>query len=244
MRNPPSPSTIHHAAFGKESRCRAFSLTEILVATCIIGILSALLAGMASRTLTNANLAKSINILKQLQAANISYSNDHNGDFLPVVTFNEKGTDRPWPDNQDFRLYFGITDSNAKWPERLISPGAQLRDAAGNKRMERSYGMNNEGLITGSWGDAKSTQYGTRTVKVASPSQTIAFADALDWMINISGISNYQGKEEDLKSQGKQYSTAYRYRDKAGVVFFDGHAEALSMKELQANTNYFKYTKQ
>lgn len=237
------PDTIPCGHGQKWHRVNAFSLIEVLVAMGIIGVLSVLLFGAVTQMRTSANLAKSINILKQLQTANFSYAGDHDGSFLPVVTFNANGVDRPWQDNEEFRRYLGVMPPNAPWPDNLISPGAQLRDAAGNRRIERSYGMNNEDLITGNWGDSKSTQFGTRVVKVASPARTIAFADALDWMINSKGVSNYRGKEEDLKNQGQPYSVAYRYRGKAGFVFFDGHAEALSMKELQNNTNYFKYTK-
>lgn len=226
-------------ALRAHARPTGFTLTELLVVVAIIGVLAALIINSIPKAIKTAQLSTSMSNLKQLQTANINYSIDNGGSYVPMVAFNSAGTDVGWCWNDKFRPYVGVPPNPAPWPRKLLSPGATLKDASGNYRIERSYGMNSTGLATGAW-FVPGSEFGTIMPRITDPSHTIAFADALSWKIDQSGLNVYRGKEEDF---GGQAAIAYRYNGKAAVVFFDGHTEAMTVTQLSSNLDFWKYAK-
>jgi prepilin-type N-terminal cleavage/methylation domain-containing protein/prepilin-type processing-associated H-X9-DG protein len=67
---------------------RGFTLVELLVVMGIIGLLAAVLLSSFSSTLTSAKAVVSMNNLRQLAEANITYAADHDGYYCPASNDN------------------------------------------------------------------------------------------------------------------------------------------------------------
>jgi len=203
----------------------AFSLLELLAAISVIAILGAIVITSVQTVREHSLLAKSLGTIRQYQAANALYSLDHNGRYVPIRTINENGGTDKWMYNQEFREKLGIAEGQP-WPDTLISPNAGVVDSNGNRMVSRSYGMNT--LEFSDWFNIE-ISYQPSLASLENPADTIAFADALDWVISNkgNGITRYPG--EEIYTQG---AVAYRYAGKATVVFYDGHTGAYTMEEL------------
>src|SRR5437762_9818153 len=83
------------------SQSRAFSMIEILTSVAIMVLLAALLVPALSSVRFNALTAKDLANLRYIQAANIAYSGEHNGNYVPVVGWDGSGNNNgTWHDNQ------------------------------------------------------------------------------------------------------------------------------------------------
>ncbi|QYY35251.1 prepilin-type N-terminal cleavage/methylation domain-containing protein [Ruficoccus sp. ZRK36] len=211
---------------------RGFSLVELLITIAVIAVLAAMLFPVSKEVMKHAAISKDLSNLRHLQAANILYSNEHEGKYVPVGSFNEDGAYGTfWHRNPDFApVYLGVSDLD-RWPDELLSPWANIYESDGTRSIERSYGYNYTGL--GSYG-VPGTSRNAKTLTVTNPAKTLAFADALDWQIQIYGASRYVG-EETVENINANSAIAYRYDGYAGVVYFDGRAEMLSREEVIDN---------
>ena len=82
---------------------RAFTLVELLVTVTIIIVIAALSFSGFSRMRKSGDRAAAMRNLSQLQLANISYAQDHGGQFVPVSEFNDTGGAYvAWMDNPKF----------------------------------------------------------------------------------------------------------------------------------------------
>lgn len=215
------------------STSRGFTLIELLAVIAIIGIIAAILIPVLTSVRTQSQIAKNLSNLRNIQIANITYSNEHDGQYVPVASWDNEGGKTFWHDHEDFRKkYLGISASGS-WPDGMISPLATSRNSAGDRMIHRSYGYNFTTVRGDDFGTPGLTRGGT-IMLVANPSKTLAFADALDWQIQMSGADRYSGNEE-LMDTNKNNAIAYRYDGYAGVVFFDGHTEMLSREEVIDN---------
>lgn len=208
-----------------------FTLVELLVVISILAILATILIPVIQSINRNAAISKNLSNLRHFQTANQLYANEHGGNYVPVGSFDENGSyGNFWHRNAVFaEQYLGVKDVH-EWPDELLSPWATLRDNRGRLRVERSYGYNYTGL--GGFGTPSTTRQ-ARQSQLVNPSNTLAFADALDWQIQIAGADRYRGEEADNTSLNS--AIAYRYDDRAGVVFFDGHTALLSRDEVVNN---------
>ncbi len=59
--------------------------------------------------------------------------------------------------------------------------------------------------------------------------------DALDWWVYVYGTDHYFTYGEDWLGFDTYGAVAYRHNDKANVVFWDGHVEALDHDEMTAS---------
>lgn len=216
----------------KDREPGGFTLVELLTVVAILAVLAAILIPVTNAILANSGMSRNLSNLRSLQGANMLYAMDNNGKYVPVGTFDETGAYRNhWHRNPEFApVYLGVADIYA-WPEELISPRATLRDADGHLMIERSYGYNYTGL--GGYGVPDTSRNATLN-QVFQPTKTLAFADALDWQIQINGANKYSGVEE-VSNLNNNSAIAYRYNGKAGVVFFDGHTKMLSRDEVVGN---------
>ncbi|MGE9290905.1 MAG: type II secretion system protein [Puniceicoccales bacterium] len=205
---------------------RAFSLVELLVVIAVIGILAGITFSILGSTRDQARLTTSLSNIRNLHAANTLYANEHGGHYVPILSRDDEGTLTRWLENETFRSYLGIGE-DADWPENLISPNAGVLDSNGNPRSDRSYAMNITGLTGYS---TPGNQWQMNVFEVKNPEKTIAMTDALDWIVSYYGAKKYNGEEVSSGS-----TVAYRYNDKAAIIYFDGHTEAKTMDEISEN---------
>lgn len=217
-------------------KCRnGFTLTEILVALAIIAVLLVVLLPTLNSTRSIGELTKSLSNVRQLQSANMLYATENGGNFVPIAGWDDDSKlQLRWTSNSEFRKYFGLGVGEL-WPDGFISPHATIEygsgSNAGKLRMDRSYGMNKEGMSD--WGQAGSTWQHT-VYGLVSPAETIAFADAVDWIIAHYASRAYTGDEVKVN-----HATAYRYDGKAAVVFYDGHTETVTADDMASNKSWW-----
>jgi prepilin-type processing-associated H-X9-DG protein/prepilin-type N-terminal cleavage/methylation domain-containing protein len=210
-----------------------FTLIELLVVIVIIGILGAILIPVISSARAKADEFKCLSNLRALQLANILYAGDHNGEYVPVYLNTETDADGnvskrvQWDNNSDFIAYLDQKGSQATWQQSLLCP-ASLHGREQSDHAYRSYGMNFTG-ISGGW-DTPGTSKSMRVLSVSNPSKMMAFADAVDWQIQIGRSDAYTGEVFT------QHAIAYRHNGSANVVFYDGHVKSMSRSEVVDNT--------
>lgn len=201
----------------------AFTLIELLVVVAIIAVLAGLLVPVVSKGKLKSGAAKCLHNLKNLQQANVLYANDNNGEYIGAWSNNDKGSPMCWFDRAEIRKHVGapaagLPAPRSNWPTATICPQATAA-LKNNNYVGNCYGYNING-VDNNWG-VPNAGNAIRNVAVTRPAKTLAFADALDWIIKPEGSDAYNGKEERVVSK----MTAYRHNNGANIVFFDGHAE-------------------
>tara|TARA_R100000027_G_scaffold61790_2_gene53424 strand:- start:6619 stop:7323 length:705 start_codon:yes stop_codon:yes gene_type:complete len=219
-----------------ESRltCGGFTLIELLSVVAIMGVLMGILIPVVGRIRQSAAATECGNNLRQMQIANIAYSQEHDGGYVPVEDLRgDEYTDTPgtggkWFANKVFYSYLtGENLNRGSWPDEYFCPGSA---DYGNTSVARSYGYNVTGLNNG---ETELRQF--RRNQIDYPSKMIAFADGLDWKIQASGADLYS---EDVSQTDKlSFAVAYRHGGEMNAVFFDGHVERLSKDEVSGDDN-------
>jgi prepilin-type processing-associated H-X9-DG protein len=67
-----------------------------------------------------------------------------------------------------------------------------------------------------------------RQSDILLPSQTLAFADSLDWQIHLSASDDYPGEEKATTQ-----ATAYRHDSAACLAYWDGHVAKLPRARIE-----------
>ena len=207
-------------------RSRGFTLIELLVVIAIIAIIAALSMAVIGRSRVAADESKCASNLRQLQAANIIYSNENDGEYLSVFVTNDSKTATNWYRDAIFLKILGEAGATIL-PNRLLCPLA-VKNA-----VKVGYGYNFTGL-SGSLSAANSRR-NVSGAKVARPSESIAFIDGLDWQVQESGADLYV---KDVASGAN--SCSYRHNNAAHVVFWDGHVSKMTRKEIVGNDALWK----
>jgi prepilin-type N-terminal cleavage/methylation domain-containing protein len=214
-----------------------FSLVEMLAAVAIIAVLASLTAIGLNKVRLQADQAVTVHNLSALQRANLVYAGDHDGGFVPVRAFDEKGNSYvAWCNNPEFVAAVKGCSLEQAMVSSNIAPNAldprarravpQLTSFAG------SYGYNCEGIPnTGGWASPSSTSY-FRSGQLAAPSRTMAFITATDWQAKYSGRFLWKdaAATEGRTPDGK---IAYRYNGKALAAFYDGHVDSITMADMK-----------
>jgi prepilin-type processing-associated H-X9-DG protein/prepilin-type N-terminal cleavage/methylation domain-containing protein len=204
----------------------AFTLLELLTVIAIIGVLAAILIPVVGKVRGQARQAKAASILREMQRANILYAHEHRGAYVPIYANDPVNSSQKthWMDNTTYRSLLGIgTKTLSNWDAGMLSPTAR------STLVRDSWGYNLTG-VPGGW-SVPGFVSGVTISKVARPSQSIAFADALDSLIAKDGADRYVDGTDTYTLQ----AIAYRHDGRANVVFWDGHVKSVTRAEAVGN---------
>ncbi len=231
---------------------KAFTLIELLVVISIIALLMAILIPVLNK---GKELARSIqckSILKGLFTAHYSYFLENN-QLVPKTSGRYIGEDfdrdyDPWFTNNAFRanlklkpvseeykncrLSTALQPYKASYPLNKICPGAKYALKHPDEKLyplDRSYGMNAD-------------TYNVKTTNafrdlLNETGNWFFIADAMDYWFNYWQCDKYTEYGEiwdgypNPKTNG---SVAFRHVGKANMIYFDGHLERLTAKEVKS----------
>lgn len=219
----------------KLSFSSAFTLTEVLVVIAIIVALAALAFLGTSRMQSAADRALSVDNLRKLQLSNGVYASDNGGRFVATFTRDSNGkTGGLWDRNPEFLdIYLGQLDQkdSGKSQESRVTPKhldpiAYKAKANGYKTLKASYGMvSKENYSSGD----KNVNSAYRMSELTSAPQTAAFVTAVNWLVLYSGRKGWDGVEGKINAP----RIAYRYNNKALVVYYDGHVGEITQADME-----------
>ena len=204
-------------------RQSAFTLTELLVVVAIIGFLAALLVPSFKGVMSRAAETKCASNLRQLQAANISYANDHNGTYVALSSID--GATK-WYSDVDFRTMLNQTTVSSVPGATTTFTPALMCPIAVRDNVKIGYGYNWTNVSTSSNSKKNNVPRSVQLLQIKTPSKTLAFIDGMDWQVDLADSGKYNGS-----TVGQGSDCAYRHlRGKAqfaNVAFWDGHVEFL-----------------
>jgi prepilin-type processing-associated H-X9-DG protein/prepilin-type N-terminal cleavage/methylation domain-containing protein len=237
-------------------RRTAFTLVEILVVIGIIGLLVSILLPVLSRARRAAIAIQCQSNLRQLGTANLMYSQENRGWYVPLRS-TLASLDRPrWMENKGFCEFLNVRVDESTTPvytpywrrQLLCSLAIRAQQEAGTIGIppseagnygwiQFSYGYNYSGKP---WGDATSTPPQEpplfRNTQIRNSSEKIWFADSVQWNMVYSNSMNYSD-EGGVPSNAQ---IAYRHNNGVNILFADGHVGWMGRR--QVDTSYLSTT--
>lgn len=213
----------HRPPAGASETSRAFTLTELLTAIAIIGMLAAILIPVTGRVRDSARSSQCVSNLRQLTQAALLYAQDNNG-RLPPTYNSPAGNARAWwqylyPDYCD-----GASVFKCPADETEFSGGATfIRDGRTLADGKVSYGIPGTGGTDGLKAADK------RLASFTSPSRMCLFTDFehADRRLSQSWFGNWP-------QYVNQMIFPHGGNQKANFAFLDGHIVLLTRAEVQA----------
>jgi len=220
---------------------RGFSLVELLVVIVVVAVLVALLSSAIPRSIAYAHQATCAGNLKQIHAAIMAYTNDHNGYFPPYCDTTPGRPYYYW--NSKLRPYLRQPVANNFWdnapaPENLFRCPAETRPRTD---YQSTYGTGIEnnghsglcglnGLWFGVWAYDDGFRKGwTKAYPLASATQPSRTALLFD---------HDQGKASG-PTQLRESVYAFRHGGKINVIYFDGHVGMISKDAIPPSSDVF-----
>lgn len=231
-------------------RPHGFTLIELLVTVSIILVLAALSMAGYIKLRKSAYQVVTLRNVTQLQIANATYAADHNGKYVPRWTSDSDGgavQGSPyWFANQEYLVNLRGA-SKDQWdqnvPEGLLDPIAiqanKRRNPGQSNSLFGSFGYNTDGATDGQSTESgggwmgKNQHVSYYVHQVTYPSRSAVFITCSDWLVGYGSRFKWKADSTDGGAIPKQVM-AYRYNNKAIVVFYDAHAAAVSMADMEA----------
>ncbi len=241
---------IHFIMPSHRSRRRnGFTLIELLVVISIIALLVALLLPALSSARDAAKGMACQSILKQIATANVAYSVDHLGWFVPLHV----NAQLRWHNQPSFLEYLqirvntwvnagGVTQYTPLWPKKMLCPMAPRAQLELGVIGISPADANLHGWPVGSWGynhTGKNYIDNTKTPPlyaafnindIQAPARKIWFADSLAFSMV---WSNSYGYKDEFDAAGA--AIAYRHSKGANIAFADGHVQHTPREKVDTN---------
>ncbi len=218
----------------------AFTLTELLVVIVIIITLATISFTGISRMRRSGDRVVALKNISQLQFANTSYAQDHNGQYVPIYDNGPAGTGYvPWMRNPEYlaclkgdaAAYKADGKVDGSIPTSLMDPSAFRAKKLDYNFIHASYGYNDNALPGGSWG-VPDTKRGFRSSQLTAPERSAAFITGTDWNVNYANRFLWEGARA-VEGFSRDQKIAYRHSGKALVVYYDGHVGEVSIADMR-----------
>ena len=224
-------------SFSVRKRLRAFTLTELLVAIALVGVLFSMMAPVLARAKGKAFEVYSLNNLRNISVAQQLFASDHDDRLVPHAILRPPAQGAVIP-NAHLTL----------WPDLLES-------YVGDRRVYQSplmrcdpdrgigYGMNLS--VAGAFA-VETESDGAHSTEIRNPAQTILFADAAfvtrdtmyrpanEWEEDVSrpmGTWTIRTPADPLWNLAPT-RVIPRNGGRANVAFVDGHVESLTIQQM------------
>jgi prepilin-type N-terminal cleavage/methylation domain-containing protein len=213
-----------------------FTLVELLVVIVIIAVLAALSMMGVKRLRAAGDRANTVSVLRQLQIASTSYAGDHNGQYVPMESYDENNNRvNDWHQSSVFLAYLtgdqSALDRNqpvtTKVPVSVLDPIVVRAKKRLWDKVFASYGYNQQGMPAAKPGTDRSF----KVSQVTNPSRTAAFISATDWKVMHN--SRFRWLENPVEGKSTNQQIAYRHGGTAVVVYYDGSTGFVSPAEMR-----------
>jgi len=239
---------------------KAFSLVELLVVISVVGLLMAILMPALGAARSQARAAVCQSNLRQLVLANIGYTNENDGFYVPAAS-------DLWETNSGNHRWHGVRDDGPfeplKGPLAAYLANGKVKECpqrvnfvSGFEQGCGGYGYNMAYIGSRLWESGITTMAAykaayartTRVTEVARPSETLMFADcAMSWLDNGRAryleysfaeppFTVYNGKP--MTSFYLSPSIHFHHRDWANIGWTDGHIDSRRMAEFKDSNVY------
>jgi len=217
-----------------------FTLVELLVVISIIIVLAVLSMMGYHRIRASADMATTTTVLRQLQIANVGYASDHNGQYVPMESYDEnRNRYNEWHNSAVFLAYLTGDQSalergrsTTQAPISILDPIVVREKGRLWDRLFASYGYNQQGMPSP---NQPNTHRSFKVSQVNQPSRSAAFMTAADW--KVTHASRFRWLENPVKGKGINQEMAYRHKGKAIVVYYDGSSGTVSPEDIRAIDN-------
>jgi prepilin-type processing-associated H-X9-DG protein len=213
-----------------------FTLVELLVVIVIVIVLAVLSFMGLQRFRAAGDRATAVSVLRQLQLANVGYASDHNGQYVPMESYDENNArSNEWHHSSVFLSYL-TGDQRAlergqkttKAPVSVLDPIVVRAKKRLWDQLFASYGYNQQGMPAATPRSDRSF----RVSQVTHPSRTAAFMTATDW--KVIHANRFRWLENPVEGKTTDQRVAYRHGGKAVVVYYDGSSGLISPSDMRA----------
>lgn len=195
-----------------------FTLVELLVVIVVIAALAVLVATVSMRARKAAIQTAAMNAMRQIQMANIGYALENNGSYVPPeedILDGDGGVTgtTKWFENPNFIIH--LKGGESTFPGGGITPDLSLPSSLMDLAVPGAKnGSTTMGDCFGYTAPVAAPAY--RQAKLPNPADSAAFITC----------------DEPFVDHATKILIAYRHRDKALVVYYDGRTSALTKQDI------------